>query len=226
VNQLNTPNEIRTGAGIVTRLGRFTASQIGLLLKSGRSKSELFGQTAMSYIFGRAAEILTGEPISESTQVSGKSLEWGRDNEIKAVEAYVAFTGATVSHTGEAQQFFPYGEDAGASPDGLVGDDGVLEVKCPWNPTEHVRNMMLADQTAFKAYHDDYYPQIQMQLLCTGRKWCDFVSFDPRCVREEHRLHIIRIERDEEMIEVLKYRISEAVKERNKILQTINSRIL
>lgn len=201
------------------RIGKFTASKIGLLLKSGRSKSELFGQTAMKYIREKVAEIIIGETISDAQELSAKSLEWGLKNEPLAIEAY----GMPVHGK---QDFILFGGDAGATPDGLVGDDGMIEVKCPWNPAEHVNNMLIVDQSAFKAYHDDYYPQIQMQLLCSGRSWVDFVSFDPRCVNDAHKLHVIRIYRDDAMIQELEYRILEAVNIRNEMLNVINNRLL
>ena len=198
------------------RVGRFTASEIYKLLKSGRKKDELFGQVAMKYITSKFAELLIGETISEAQETDSKSLAWGRLNEELAVAEYELRNNIkTHGH----QVFLQWGDDAGCTPDGLVDVDGLIEVKCPFNPTEHAMNLQLTNQEEFKEYHDEYYPQIQMQLLCSGRAWCDFVSFDPRVVREELKLHVLRIYPDEEMQDNMKHRITEAVKLRDAMLE-------
>ena len=79
-------------------------------------------------------------------------------------------------------------EMAGASPDGLVGDDGLVEIKCP-NTATHIETLLN------QAVPAKYITQMQFQMACTGRKWCDFVSFDPR-MPEKTRLFIKRVERD------------------------------
>jgi len=97
----------------------------------------------------------------------------------------------------------------------------MIEVKCPFNPTEHAMNLRLRTQDQFKEYHDEYYPQIQMQLLCSGREWCDFVSFDPRVVNDEFKLHVLRIYRDVQMLYDMEYRIIEAVKLRDGMMEEV-----
>lgn len=197
------------------RVGKFTASDIYKLLKSGRKKDELFGQVAMKYITSKFAELLIGETISDAQEMDSKSMAWGRLNEELAIAEYELRYGVkTHGH----QEFIPWGDDAGCTPDGLVGDVGMIEVKCPFNPTEHATNLLLTTCQDFKEYHDEYYPQIQMQLLCSGRLWCDFVSFDPRVVREELKLKRIRIYPDEEMLLDMSNRITEAVKLRDDML--------
>lgn len=91
---------------------------------------------------------------------------------------------------------------AGASPDGLVDDDGCIEVKCP-NSSTHVETLFT------RKIPRDYMFQMQWVMECANRKWCDFVSYDPR-MPEALRLVIIRVERDEEMLtgiraEVIKF---------------------
>jgi len=200
------------------RVGKFTASEIYKLLKSGRKKDELFGQVAMKYITSKFAELLIGETISDAQEMDSKSLAWGRLNEELAIAEYELRRNIkTHGH----QEFLPWGDDAGCTPDGLVGTDGMIEVKCPFNPTEHAMNLRLMTQERFKEYHDEYYPQIQMQLLCSGREWCDFVSFDPRVVNEEFKLHVLRIYPDIDMIENVKHRINEAVKLRDSMMEEV-----
>lgn len=205
------------------RIGKFTASEIWKLLSNEKSKKHLFGKTAITYITSRVTEITTGETISDSQELSSKATEWGKKNEPLAIKAYEEKFNITVHGK---QDFIPYGDNGGATPDGLVGDDGMTEIKCPFNPTNHTANMLIIDQKAFSDYHKVYYPQIQMQLLCSGRSWVDFVSFDPRCVNDAHKLHVIRIYRDDAMIQELEYRILEAVKIRNEMLNVINNRLL
>lgn len=198
------------------RVGKFTASEIYKLLKNGRKKDELFGQVAVKYITSKFAELLIGETISEAQETDSKSMAWGRLNEELAIAEYELRNNIkTHGH----QVFLPWGDDAGCTPDGLVDVDGMIEVKCPFNPTEHAMNLQLNTQEDFKEYHDEYYPQIQMQLLCSGRMWCDFVSFDPRVVREELKLYVLRIYPDKEMLDNMKNRIVEAVKLRDMMLE-------
>jgi hypothetical protein len=81
---------------------------------------------------------------------------------------------------------------AGASPDGLIGDDGLVEIKCP-NTATHI-DTLLSDGAPSK-----YVTQMQWQMACTGRKWCDFVSFDPR-MPEEMQMFVLRVERNDDFI--------------------------
>ena len=81
---------------------------------------------------------------------------------------------------------------SGASPDGLVGEDGLVEIKCPTTVT-HI-DTLIGDEVPQK-----YIPQMQWQLACTGRQWCDFVSFDPR-LPESLRMFLRRVHRDDALI--------------------------
>ena len=92
--------------------------------------------------------------------------------------------------------------DAGASPDGLVGDDGLLEIKCPFEADIHVEYLRA------QALPDKYKPQVMGQLWITGREWCDFLSY-----HERMKPMLVRVYRDEEYITVLEQIVNEAVKE-------------
>jgi hypothetical protein len=87
----------------------------------------------------------------------------------------------------------PFIDMSGASPDGIVGDDGLLEIKCP-NSNTHIE-YVLANKPPAK-----YVPQMAWQLACTGRKWVDFVSYDDRLEDESKHLFIVRYQRDDEYI--------------------------
>lgn len=128
-------------------------------------------KTALDYLGEVICERLTGEPltIAETFQ-----MRWGKDQEPYAVEAYEIRTGSSVRSTGFVD--VPDGPLAGlfgASPDGLVGEDGQLEIKCPSNSVNHLRCF-------YEGIPEDHHGQMEGQLLATRRKWVDFVSFDPR----------------------------------------------
>ena len=97
-------------------------------------------------------------------------MQWGIDQEPHAIAAYENATGNFVIGTGLIDH--PEIEMSGASPDGLVGRDGQIEVKCPTNKT-HINTLFT------KEVPKEYLPQITWQLACTKREWCDFVSYCP-----------------------------------------------
>lgn len=179
-------NEIIQGSPewFAARLGRVTASRVADVVaktKSGPSASRA------NYLAQLVAERLSGE-AQES--FSSAAMQWGTDMEPEARLAYVFRTDALVEEVGFVPH--PLIEMAGASPDGLVGADGLVEIKCP-NTAMHI------DTLVGRAVPGKYVTQIQWQLACTGRAWCDFVSFDPR-MPEEMRLFVQRVERDDARI--------------------------
>jgi len=192
------------------RHGKFTGSEIWKLIKPGKSG---FSATAITYIYDVLAEILTNGKSAESKTVSSKATDWGLDYEMEAREVYQQFTGDIIDDCG----FVQFSEYFGASPDGFIGDDGLIEIKCPYNSTNHIRHLLC--KTA-EDLPEEYFWQIQAELLATGRKWCDFVSYDPRC-DERSCLKIIRVERDEVIMDTLKTRIELATNELLTILKTI-----
>lgn len=127
-------------------------------------------------------ERLTG---SVGASFSSPAMEWGTSQEPNARAAYEAAGGVLVEEVG----FVPHPtiKDAGASPDGLVGKDGLLEIKCP-NTATHIETLLT------NKVPDRYITQMQWQMACTGRDWCDFVSYDPR-LPERMRLFISRVPR-------------------------------
>ena len=117
-------------------------------------------------------------------------MQWGTDMEPEARVAYEFRQNATVIETGFV--LHPRIGMTGASPDGLIGDDGLIEIKCPSTAT-HIETL-LGEQIAGK-----YVTQMMWQMACTDRQWCDFVSYDPR-MPESSRLFAKRVPRDAEMI--------------------------
>ena len=149
------------------------------------------GKTVVKQCSRIACERLGVRHLGEQFDLTGiRAIDWGNENEYLAVNAYEA---ATFSEVHSRQVFHRLPDRlVGCHPDGLVGSDGGVEIKCP-NSDNHLLNISNGEQVP------TYIHQIQAQLWITGREWFDFISFDPR-FPDDLRLHVIRIERDEEII--------------------------
>jgi len=176
--------EQRSEEWFAQRCGKVTASRIADLMAKTKTG---WGASRANYKAQLVAERVTGN-VAES--YINNAMQWGIDTEPQAVAAYEALRLCEVAPAPFVDH--PSITLAGASPDGFVGDLGLLEIKCP-NTSTHI-DTMLSGKIARK-----YLLQIQWQLACTGREWCDFVSFDPR-VGAELSLWVKRIERDNELI--------------------------
>ncbi|MEG9482803.1 lambda exonuclease family protein [Mannheimia sp. HC-2023] len=166
------------------RRGKVTASRIADIMaktKSGYSTSR------QNYLMQLLCERLTGK-VEESYK--SPAMQRGNDLEAEARNWYQLETGKLVEEISFVDH--PYIHNAGASPDGLVGTDGLIEIKCP-NTATHI------DTLRTKKPADKYYKQMQWQMACTGRQWCDFVSFDNR-LPDNLAYCCIRIERNNEFI--------------------------
>jgi putative phage-type endonuclease len=172
---------------LAARLGKVTASRIADVMAQPRTKGAV-SATRQKYLYQLLAERLSGQPQETFTNAA---MAWGTENEPLARAVYEAETGNLVSEVGLIDH--PSINNAGASPDGLVGSEGLIEIKCP-NTSTHIDTLL--NGTIDTAYQY----QMQWQMACTGRKWCDFVSFDPRLDRV-NELVIIRVNRDDAAIE-------------------------
>ena len=164
------------------RCGKVTASRVAdviAMTKSGYSASRA------NYEAQLICEILTGKPAESFTNAA---MQWGTETEPLARAQYELKTGNMVNQIGFVVH--PIIEQAGASPDGLIGEDGCIEIKCP-NTSTHL-DTLLSQKVPSK-----YITQMTWQMVCTGRNWCDFVSYDPR-LPENLQLYIERIELDED----------------------------
>jgi putative phage-type endonuclease len=160
------------------RLGRVTASRIGDVLAKTKSG---WGASRYSYMGELIAERLTGRPNESFTTTA---MQWGKDNEAKARAAYEFKYDKVVTEVGFIEH--PRFEGlAGASPDGLV-EDGLIEIKAPSTIT-HLETITSGNIPT------RYQLQMQWQMECTGKGWCDFISFDPR-LPENLQLFVKRIE--------------------------------
>ena len=187
------------------RLGKITASRVKDVLTKGRGTSP--SKTAETYMMELIAEILTGnsKPFFEND-----AMRWGTETEPQARAMY-AVNNDFVDVKEVA--FVEHNEQVGISPDGLVGDKGLLEIKCP-NTTTQLKRALSDDYSA------DYKAQIQMQLWVTEREWCDFLSFDPRLDCSAGYLQQ-RVYRDEEYIEEMKVKVYAFVEKMNELINIL-----
>jgi putative phage-type endonuclease len=167
------------------RLGKVTASGVADVMASGRGGKP--SATRANYEARLVAERLSGRP-TETFQSA--AMQHGTETEGQARACYALETGNAVAEVGFVDH--PTIAFAGASPDGLVGDDGLVEIKCP-NTATHIATLLGG------SIPDAYMKQMQFQMACTGRKWCDFVSFDPR-MPDELQLRVTRVPADPAMI--------------------------
>ena len=173
------------------RIGKVTASRVADVIaktKTGYSASR------DNYMAQLVCERLTGQKGESFTNAA---MQHGTETEPLARAAYEALQDVLVDEVG----FVPHPtiEMAGASPDGLVGDDGLVEIKCP--ETKGMIEALLTKKVPGK-----YFTQMQFQMACTGRQWCDFVSFDNR-LPEMFQLFMTRVPRDEVFIRLIESEI-------------------
>ena len=166
------------------RCGRLTASRLADALAKIKTG---WGASRDNYAAELVAERLTGVPYESYTS---PAMQWGKDTEALARRAYAFHEDAEIQEAG----FVPHPTIAmsGASPDGLVGDDGLVEIKAPLTAT-HIKTLRGA------SIDGKYLTQMMWQMACTGRLWCDWVSFDPR-LPEEMNYFCKRVTRDDALI--------------------------
>lgn len=172
--------EQRSPEWYAQRLGKVTASRIADMLaktKSGWSTSRANYQAEL------VIERLTDAPADSYVSAA---MQWGIDTEPQAKDAYCFRTDSLIEPAGFVDH--PTLPMCGASPDGFVGAEGLIEIKCPLSAT-HIETLLEG------AVPSRYVLQVQWQMACTGRAWCDFVSFDPR-MPESMSLFVHRIPRD------------------------------
>ena len=179
------------------RLGKVTASRVADILATTRSGPSASRQ---NYLIELALQRSTGNIEPSYTNAA---MEWGTQTEPQARAAYEVETGNFVDQVA----FIDHPTIAwfGCSPDGLVGDDGLIEIKCPNSATHW-------EYFKAKKPPQKYVIQMQTQLAVTGRKWCDFVSFDPR-MPERSQLLVVRVDRDEAFIAELEEKVKQFLSE-------------
>jgi putative phage-type endonuclease len=179
------------------RLGKVTASRVSDVLatiKSGEAASR------RNYKIQLATERLTGK---KTDTYMNQAMQDGVDREPMAREIYSKLTDNQVYEDGFVQH--PRIEMSGASPDGFVGKNGIIEIKCPVETT-HTTNLLE------RKLPSKYKPQVQWQLACTEREWCDFISYNPNFELRLQLIHV-RVHRDDEYIKMLEFEITKFLEE-------------
>ena len=196
-------SEQRTPEWFAERLGKITASRIADVV--GKTKSGSYGAARKNYMAELLCQRLSGQQEEKFTSAA---MQHGTDTEPAARAMYILETGTDVTETG----FIPHPTIAmsGASPDGLAGEDGLIEIKCP-NTATHLEFLQ-----SRKPKHE-YLLQMQWQMACTGRQWCDFVSYDDR-LPEKLAYRCIRIQRDDTLVAELE---EEAIKFLTELDETV-----
>jgi putative phage-type endonuclease len=166
----------RTPEWFAARLGKVTASRISDIISKTQSG---YSASRANYMALLICERLTG---AAAESYSNAAMQHGTDTEPMALSAYEAAQGVLVKAEGFVTH--PSIAQSGASPDGLVGDSGLIEIKCP-NTATHL------DTLLGKKMPTKHRPQVQWQMACTRRHWCDFVSYDPR-LPERLQMFVVR----------------------------------
>jgi putative phage-type endonuclease len=191
------------------RLGKVTASRVADVIaktKTGYSTSR------DNYMAQLVVERLT---FTKTESYTNAAMQWGTDTEPFARAAYEATQGVMVEEVGFVRH--PTIEWAGASPDGLVGDDGCIEIKCP-------NTLTMIETLLSQKVPGKYFTQMQFQLACTGRKWCDYVVFDPR-MPAKAQLFVKRVDRDDAYIAEIEAEIVKFLAEVQSQVQQLNQYI-
>lgn len=194
-------------AWLEARVGSLGASRIAEAV--ARTKTG-WGASRANLMAEMVAERLTGTPADRFTNAA---MQWGTEKEPEARAAYEFLTDVDVAVVGIVRH--PSIAGTHASPDGLVGGEGLVEIKAP-NTATHIETL-LSQKVAEK-----YVLQMQWQMCCTGRAWCDFVSYDPR-MPERMRLFIKRVVRDQETIARLEKEVADFLKELEEKVATLNA---
>ena len=187
----------RTTEWHTARLGKVTASRVADVIAKTKTG---YGASRANLMADLIVERLTGQPASTFTNAH---MEWGTEQEPHARAAYSARTGELVEEVGFIDH--PRITNSGASPDGLVADEGLVEFKAPATST-HLDTLLAGDVPS------KHIPQLQWQMACTGRKWCDFASYDPR-LPEHLRMFVKRVERDDAYIKMLETEVTKFLAE-------------
>lgn len=202
-------DEQRTTEWFQARLGKVTASRVADVIaktKTGYSASR------ENYMAQLVVERLTN---TQAESFTNAAMQWGTDQEPFARAAYELKMGVMVDETGLVDH--PTIPMAGASPDGLVGEDGLVEIKCP-NTATHIDTLLTQTVPA------KYNTQMQFQMACTGRQWCDFVSFDPR-MPQKAQIFIKRVLRDDSFIKEIESEIKKFLAEVSAKVDQLNKLI-
>lgn len=213
------------------RLGNITGSMVGDLMKSSKTKGELFGDTAKSYLYQLAGERKMNKDIVDDdemfqeyldqTCVTSKAMRFGTETEGDARTVYMNLTGRDIQEVSSCKHdIIP---NFASSPDGVYYElnflKGCIEIKCP-NVNTYIKYAVeINDNMSLKKVNPQYYYQCQSHMMCTGAVWCDFVIY---CPWLSNPIKIIRITPDIEAVNLITDRVMAA----NEFIDNITSKEL
>ena len=191
---------------LAARAGKVTASRISDVMAAKTTAAYKNYQAQI------VAEIFTGQP--QESGFTNAAMQWGTDKEPLARAEYEMFCAWDVEEVGLV--LHPTIERGASSPDGLVSSDGLVEIKCP-NTTTHLQTLIDKKQPSKYEY------QMLWNMACTGRKWCDFVSYDPR-LPEDLQLFVHRFDRDDKRIAEIEAAVTQLLSEVDEMIDNIRKK--
>lgn len=173
------------------RRKRFTASELHKIMGVPRTKSSVLTDAAKTYIYTKAAELLTGT----RREAYGAAIDWGNMYEKEAYECLAEeYDDFLMYHGQENPRFYPYGDWSGGSPD-AVSTIHVVEFKCPFDSTNHLYNCLMKTNEDIKSERTAHYWQMQLLMIALDKPSALYVSYDPRFPPSK-RLHVLEVKRD------------------------------
>ena len=200
--------EQRSPEWFAARLGKVTASRVADVIAKTTTG---YSTSRANYMAQLVCERMTA---TQAESFNNSAMQWGTDQEPLARAAYEAAMDVLVDETGFV--IHPTIAEAGASPDGLIGLFGLIEIKCPMTAT-HIETL-LSEKVPAK-----YITQMQWQMACTGRQWCDFVSFDPR-MPDGLQIFIKRVEYNDALIKGMESEVKKFLAELETKIEKLNER--
>lgn len=201
----------------MSRLSKFSSSEVSKLIQDGRKKDAVFSDTALSYIYGKVAETISNVLPD---QVTSASMEWGIMHESEAIMEFERQFQQTVQ-TGTV---YHLDDTFCGTPDGETPTH-ILEIKCPYNAGNHIQNTLIRDAASLKEIRVEYYWQVQMNMWLSSKEKAYFISFDPR---QPHpvRMHIVEIDINEKDVNCAIEKIKMAAEFKDRMIANIAEQYL
>lgn len=215
--QTLSPQESEREKWLKQRQGKFTASNIHKLL-TYENRLDL-PKGAISYIEEVVLEILTDGQSRED--FTSEAMLHGQETELKAISRFEKIMCIECYATGENQVFVQYNDHFGGTPDGLFGEAGLIEVKCPNSKTHFFNLLNLHSAEDLKKHYPAYYWQIQANLFITGQTQGVFISFDDRFTDENLQIKIVEVPYCREDVSFMLFRLEQAIEYKNELLKKI-----
>lgn len=185
-----------------------TPSRFADMMQRGKSKNDPFGAKAIAY----ANEVVLQQLGVMLPEIDAWPLRWGREHEAEAISEAEKILGFVEPSERIVHQVHNF---VSGEPDGLIGSEAIIEVKCPYNSINHLANIRNGEQI------EQYMYQIQGYLWLTGRQLCYFISYDPR-FPDPYKINIRTVNRNQDMIDELEKRAVEFNELINKIMEELS----